>query len=78
MKTGFVIGTEDNDFVDSYDVDKYNRTEFLNGTVHTAVGGYDFTYFSSDEEKDGARKNGYQKLELDDGTYQFYFDTSKG
>ena len=30
-------------------------------------------YFSSSEEKDGARKSGYQNIELADDTYQFYF-----
>ena len=30
-------------------------------------------YFSSDEEKDGAMKTGYQNIELSDDTFQFYF-----
>ena len=78
MKTDFVVGTEDNDYVDSFDVDKYNRTEFLNGTVHKALKGNKLYFFSTDEEKDGSRKTGYQNLELEDDTYQFYFNTSKG
>lgn len=43
------------------------------------VTGYDKVYwFSKDEEKDGSMKKGYQTLELDDGSYQFYFNTSSG
>lgn len=30
-------------------------------------------YFSSNQEKDGAMKTGYQNIELADDTYQFYF-----
>ena len=36
----------------------------------------DLYYFSDDEEKDGSRKNGYQSVELSDGTYKFYFSTT--
>lgn len=35
-------------------------------------------YFSDDEAKDGSMKKGYQKIELDDGEYQFYFDAKDG
>ena len=35
-------------------------------------------WFSKDYEKDGSMKKGYQNIELDDGTYQFYFNTSSG
>ena len=35
-------------------------------------------YFSNDEEKDGSMKKGYQTIDLEDGTYQFYFNTSNG
>ncbi|MBE6004419.1 MAG: hypothetical protein E7232_10120 [Lachnospiraceae bacterium] len=38
----------------------------------------DIYYFSNDEEKDGSMKKGYQTIELEDGTYQFYFNTSNG
>jgi glucan-binding YG repeat protein len=35
-------------------------------------------WFSNDEAKDGSMKKGYQNLELDDMTCQFYFNTSSG
>lgn len=35
-------------------------------------------WFSNDEEKDGSMKKGYQTLELDDVSAQFYFNTSSG
>lgn len=33
----------------------------------------DVYFFSTNEEKDGARKTGYQNIEMADDTYQFYF-----
>ena len=45
----------------------------------TINSGVDKVYwFSKDEEKDGSMKKGYQTIELDDGSYQFYFNTSSG
>lgn len=76
MKTGFVVAN-DKTFEKQFDPDDYTRAQYLDGTVSGKFGP-DIYYFSSDEEKDGARKTGYQNVELDDDTYQFYFDSKTG
>ena len=50
----------------------------LEDDKHVSVGSLNVYWFSKDEEKDGSMKKGYQSIELDDGTYQFYFNTSSG
>lgn len=68
MQTGFV--TVNGDSVGTqYGHDKYTREEWIE-KVNELTG---LKYFSSDEEKDGAMKTGYQNIELADDTYQFYF-----
>lgn len=68
MQTGFV--TVNGDSVGAqYGHDKYTREEWIE-KVDELTG---LKYFSSDEEKDGAMKTGYQNIELADDTYQFYF-----
>lgn len=42
------------------------------------VSGDKVYWFSNDEAKDGSMKKGYQTLELDDMSAQFYFNTSSG
>lgn len=49
--------------------DKWTVTDADNDVVY---------WFSNDGEKDGSMKKGYQHLELDDTTAQFYFNTSSG
>ena len=72
MKKGFVYtdGKEFNGTVSDWD--KMTRDEW----IETKLG--DVAFFSNDEAKDGAMKFGYQNIELDDGTYQFYFDKKNG
>lgn len=66
MQTGFV--TVINGKVgDQYGHDKFTREEWINNKLENLY------YFSSDEEKDGAMKTGYQNIELADDTFQFYF-----
>lgn len=66
MQTGFV--TFINGKVgDQYGHDKFTREEWINNKLENLY------YFSSDEEKDGAMKTGYQNIELADDTFQFYF-----
>jgi len=77
MKTDFVMA-DDKQYVDQFDHDKYTRAQFLDGTVNKKVDGHSLYFYSTDEEKDGSRKTGYQNVELDDDTYQFYFDTKTG
>ena len=48
----------------------------VNGEVLSS--GAKIYYFSNDEEKDGSMKKGYQTLDMDDTTAQFYFNTSSG
>ena len=67
MKKGFV---QLNGSVDGFDTDKYTADEWCNQDLGVVY------YFSSDEEKDGARKSGYQNIELADDTYQFYFQNN--
>jgi glucan-binding YG repeat protein len=79
MKVGFGVTESDSkDYKDAFDHDKYSYADFTDGTVDRRVGGGDLYYFSSDEEKDGSRKTGYQTIELEDDKYQFYFDTKTG
>lgn len=74
MLTGFV--KVDDDVVDvnvkddnnnHYGHDKWTRDEWISKHLEG------FKYFSSDEDKDGSMKTGYQNIELSDDTYQFYF-----
>lgn len=68
MQTGFV--TVNGDSVGAqYGHDKFTREEWIDKADQLT----NLKYFSSDEEKDGAMKTGYQNIELSDDTYQFYF-----
>ena len=74
MKTGFVMTKnkgKDYDYKVN-DVDKMLRSDWIDAN-YAGV-----SYFSDDEAKDGAMKYGYQNIELDDGTYSFYFDKKDG
>ena len=89
MQTGFVIA-DDKAFKAQFDNDEFTRAEFLSGldfadhkikdvdgnTASLSEG--DLYFFSTDEQKDGSRKTGYQTIELDDDSYQFYFDSKTG
>ena len=66
MQTGFVTVANGN-VGDQYGHDKFTREEWINNKLENIY------YFSSDEEKDGAMKTGYQNIELADDTFQFYF-----
>ena len=76
MKTGFIkIDTDGKNYEGKVaDWDSYTREQWLNETFD----GNAVAFFSDDEAKDGAMKFGYQTIELDDGTYQFYFDKKNG
>lgn len=75
MQTGFVGVLDDNSALVydaegnlvQYDHDKLTRDQWIDKKLEH------IKYFSSDEEKDGAMKTGYQNIELADETYQFYF-----
>lgn len=72
MKKGFVY-TDGKSFDGTVtDWDKKTRDEWIQSEMTNLA------FFSNDEEKDGAMKYGYQNIELDDGTYQFYFDKKNG
>lgn len=76
MMKGFVFVDNNNKVTGKTDdADKLKRTDFFNAKL---AGAADLYFFSNDDEKDGAMKKGYQKIELDDGTYQFYFDAKDG
>jgi glucan-binding YG repeat protein len=64
------------------DASDWTREEWIAGTNNDkytrASDDYSVYYFSNNEEKDGAMKKGYVTLELDDASYQFYFNTSNG
>jgi glucan-binding YG repeat protein len=76
MMKGFVFVDSNNKVKGKTDdADKLKRVDFFNAAL---AGTDDLYYFSNDDEKDGAMKKGYQKIELDDGTYQFYFDAKDG
>lgn len=81
MKTGFVklngskyLGQES---AGDWSRENWIAGEFYDedGDFHSRLVGKDQTlrFFSSNEEKDGALKSGYQNIEMDDDTYQFYF-----
>jgi len=56
------------------------RAQVIAGDLdkYTVGAGDKVYWFSNDEAKDGAMKKGYQNLELDDTTAQFYFNTTSG
>ncbi len=60
------------------------REQFMNGELDAFDDGVtlgattDLYWFSGDEAKDGSMKKGYQTIEFDDMTAQFYFNTSSG
>lgn len=53
--------------------DAYTAAEWIANKDGFRSGVENVYYFSSDEDKDGSRKTGYQNIELADDTYQFYF-----
>jgi glucan-binding YG repeat protein len=64
----------------------YTRAEWIaetfapvtqNGVLDTTATS-NLYYFNENEEKDGRRMTGYQTISLDDGDYQFYFDSKTG
>ena len=70
MQTGFVVVDPDTNEVGAqYGHDEFSRDQWIDNNLQN------IKYFSSDEEKDGAMKTGYQNIELEDDTYQFYFQT---
>jgi glucan-binding YG repeat protein len=74
MLKGFVTANNNDATVKEVkDWDKKTRTEWL-----ALAPANNLYYFSNDKEKDGSMKKGYQNIELDDGTYQFYFDNKNG
>lgn len=74
MVTGFVtVGNEDGSDVEKVGgTDDFTRKQWIDQA--NAHAGQAYYFFSNDEEKDGAMKTGYQTIEMDDDTYQFYFD----
>jgi glucan-binding YG repeat protein len=57
---------------------QYSVSDEDDSARNTLQTGWKLYYFSNDEEKDGAKKKGYQTLSLDDTTAQFYFNTQTG
>jgi glucan-binding YG repeat protein len=79
MKTDFVVA-DDKTYVNQFGHDDFSRADFLTGSteLNEKLNSGDLYFYSTDEEKDGSRKTGYQNIELDDDVYQFYFDTKSG
>lgn len=68
MQKGFVNVGDDNKSVSKIgNADDFTAKEWIAANHDGAY------FFSADEEKDGAMKTGYQNIEMDDDTYQFYF-----
>ena len=68
MQTGFVAVGNDNQGVTKIgSADDFTAKEWI-AANHDGV-----YFFSADESKDGSMKTGYQNIEMDDDTYQFYF-----
>ena len=61
--------------VDPTDPDNSPAYQDLSGTdfVKRPLSGKKIFFFSNDEQKDGSRKTGYQKVDFDDDTYEMYF-----
>lgn len=79
MKTGFV-SLNGSEYVAQESAGDWTRENWIEGSrvdgdgkTHVRTNGT-IRYFSSDEEKDGAMKTGYQNIEFDEDTYQFYFE----
>lgn len=78
MMTGLVSADKNNkNTVDLSGFGDLTRESFINDNLGGDLQDGLF-YFSTDEEKDGSMKVGYQRVELDDGSYQMYFDTKTG
>ena len=68
MQKGFVTVGDDNKGVSKIgNADDFTAKEWIAANHDGAY------FFSADEEKDGSMKTGYQNIEMDDDTYQFYF-----
>lgn len=68
MQTGFVTVGDDNKGVSKVgSADDFTAKEWI-AANHDGV-----FFFSANEEKDGSMKTGYQNIEMNDDTYQFYF-----
>lgn len=68
MQVDFVaVGTDGIGVEKKAGHDKYTAAQWIDENLNGIF------YFSSDEDKDGSRKTGYQNIELADDTYQFYF-----
>lgn len=85
MLKGFVLSDASSFVKDMKNPDDWTRAQIIDGYMEDSDGNpYSidqpdhFYFFSNDEEKDGSMKKGYQTLELDDMTAQFYFNTSSG
>lgn len=62
---------------DGKDASDYTREEWIN-FVKALPTSNKIYYFSGNAEKDGSMKKGYVNIELDEDTYQFYFNTKNG
>ncbi|OON88442.1 hypothetical protein BXO88_01220 [Oribacterium sp. C9] len=79
MLKGFVTADSDAKNVkDLGNPDDWTRANVLAGTSSKGSVDSALYFFSNDKEKDGSMKKGYQTLELDDMTCQFYFNTTTG
>lgn len=72
-KPAFNYAKDDN----GKDASDFTREEWIKFATGLADGDKIY-YFSGNAEKDGAMKKGYVNIELDEDTYQFYFNTKTG
>ena len=84
MLAKFVVERND-DVIEGGASSDITREDFIAGNLDKNINGDDklvstdkLYWFSNDREKDGSMKKGYQNLEFDDMTAQFYFNTSSG
>ncbi|MBE6003813.1 MAG: hypothetical protein E7232_06990 [Lachnospiraceae bacterium] len=74
---GEVISFDGQDREDRKNLDEFTRNEYME-IVQSLSDDVKLYYFNEDAYKDGSNRTGYQNIDLEDGSYQFYFDTNSG
>ncbi len=76
-ESGEVVSIDGNDREDAKKVYDYTRDSYME-LAQDLDGSADLYYFDENAYKDGSMQTGYKDIELEDGRYQFYFETNNG
>lgn len=72
VDAGEVTFIDGNDREDTAHLDELSRTEYIN-LAKSLPDTAEIYYFNDDAYRDGSMRTGYQNINLEDDTYQFYF-----